>query len=232
MKKQLTRRDFVARIGGAAALFGAGAYIAPKLYAKSINPLRPPGALEERAFLATCIKCGQCVQVCPYHSLHIYDITALNSIGTPHIEAGERGCYLCDLFPCVLACPTGSLSHDVSEAKDVHMGVAIINDIESCLAYKGEVVSDELIAPLLAHSNRNEREAKVLDDVRSYVGKSCTICASLCPYPEQERAIVMSEVDGVPKVRESCVGCGVCAELCPVQVIKILPRKSYSEVYG
>ncbi|NPA28503.1 MAG: 4Fe-4S dicluster domain-containing protein, partial [Epsilonproteobacteria bacterium] len=35
----------------------------------------------------------------------------------------------------------------------------------------------------------------------------------------------------IPEIREACVGCGVCVELCPTQVLEILPRKSYEEVY-
>jgi len=31
--------------------------------------LRPPGALSEDDFLATCIKCGMCVEACPYDTL-------------------------------------------------------------------------------------------------------------------------------------------------------------------
>ena len=31
--------------------------------------LRPPGALQEQQFLAACIKCGQCVQVCPVEAI-------------------------------------------------------------------------------------------------------------------------------------------------------------------
>ena len=49
--------------------------------------LRPPGALAERGFRSSCIKCGQCVQVCPYHSIYLLDITHLFDIGTPVIDA-------------------------------------------------------------------------------------------------------------------------------------------------
>ena len=52
--------------------------------------LRPPGALAERGFRSSCIKCGQCVQVCPYHSIYLLDITHLFDIGTPVIDAKVR----------------------------------------------------------------------------------------------------------------------------------------------
>jgi ferredoxin-type protein NapG len=33
--------------------------------------LRPPGALKEDDFLATCIKCGMCVEACPFDTLKL-----------------------------------------------------------------------------------------------------------------------------------------------------------------
>ncbi|MDR1614879.1 MAG: 4Fe-4S dicluster domain-containing protein [Campylobacteraceae bacterium] len=232
--KKLERRE-VLKKGSAytlffGALFGGGIYISPKLYAKN-NHLRPPGALDEKSFLATCIKCGQCMQVCPYHSINMYDITNLNSIGTPYIDAHERGCYLCDLFPCILACPTGSLQHEVTEASDIHMGTAYIDDIDNCLAFIGQKIEKESLKATF--SNQNEREAKLLDAIQGYIGKECTICADMCPYPDKTDAIEMVHENSrvFPKINQKCVGCGVCAELCPSSVISVASRKTYEEVY-
>ncbi len=33
--------------------------------------LRPPGALKEEDFLKTCIKCGMCVEACPFDTLKL-----------------------------------------------------------------------------------------------------------------------------------------------------------------
>ncbi len=234
------RRDFV-KIGAGTLFFGsligAGVYFTPKLNAKQ-TLLRPPGALDEKEFLSTCIKCGQCVQVCPYHTLSLLDITSGNSIGTPYVDARARGCYLCDLLPCVLACPSGSLNHDTTTAEQVQMGVAMLKNPSKCLALLGKNVNLEDISEILTHSNKNEREQKVLDDVKEYVGKPCTICADLCPYPQKEKAIAMvSDGKGnfYPEVRSECVGCGVCEELCPVKdeaAIVIIPRVKYEEIYS
>ncbi|MDR2080974.1 MAG: 4Fe-4S dicluster domain-containing protein [Campylobacteraceae bacterium] len=230
--KEPQRREFLKKGSAYAlffgALFGCGIYISPKLYAKN-SFLRPPGALDEKEFLATCIKCGQCIQVCPYHSINMYDITHLSSVGTPYIDAGKRGCYLCDLFPCILACPTGSLRHEVHSAEDIRMGAAYISDINGCFAYMGKKVEKEDLKPL--QSNQNEREATVYENYKNYEGKECTICADMCPYPDKTNAIEMVyENDKVfPQIHSKCAGCGVCAELCPASAISITPR--YEEVY-
>jgi len=58
--------------------------------AGSANRLRPPGALkkldDEQKFLAACIKCGQCVQVCPVNAIKLSDIDEGVGIG----EDGEQ----------------------------------------------------------------------------------------------------------------------------------------------
>ncbi|MCR1815622.1 4Fe-4S dicluster domain-containing protein [Aliarcobacter butzleri] len=237
---QNDRRYFI-KIGAGTLFFGTligtGSCFIPKLNSKT-TILRPPGALDEKEFLSTCIKCGQCVQVCPYHSLSLLDINYGNSIGTPHLSARDRGCYLCDLLPCVLACPSGSLNHDVIKAEQVKMGVAILKNPNKCLSLLNKKIQQNDISKILTHSNKNDREQIVLDDIQKYVGKSCTICADMCPYPNKEKAIGMvldKNGNYYPEIRNECVGCGVCEELCPVQeeaAIVILPRVNYEEIYS
>lgn len=75
--------------------------------------LRPPGALDERDFLASCIKCGQCVQVCPVSAIQLGDIDEGYGIGVPFIAAREQACdFSCDAVQCILACPTGALTYE------------------------------------------------------------------------------------------------------------------------
>jgi len=72
--------------------------------------MRPPGALEEPDFLSSCIKCGQCVQVCPVQAIKLDDIDHGFGVGVPHIVSREQACdFSCDAVQCILACPTGAL---------------------------------------------------------------------------------------------------------------------------
>lgn len=97
--------------------------------------LRPPGAQTEADFRGRCIKCGKCIEACPYGSLHVADALAGSEVGSPCIDARAQACRMCDDFPCVAACPTGAL-RDVSEKHDMHVGYAQIDE-DVCIAFKG-----------------------------------------------------------------------------------------------
>ena len=137
----------------------------PLVYSQT-KRLRPPGALDEKDFLASCIKCGQCVQVCPVQAIKLADLVDGFGVGTPYIDAREQACdFSCDAVQCILACPTGSLVYDkpgflpvrpgaplvakpVLKAKQKdpeptlnlkeRIGVARLTRPESCLAVQGK----------------------------------------------------------------------------------------------
>ena len=250
------RRKFIKQMTGLGVLglaSGAGIYLAPELKADKLL-LRPPGAVEEDKFLKLCIKCGQCLQVCPYDSIELEDIEGGASVGMAYIDPHRRGCYLCEAFPCMLACPTGALDHEHDNIKYVHMGIAVVKDMNSCLALKNKNVPDSAIDRIYEHTkilSKEELENKkveirgdetekeklqkdVLVKLEKFRNKPCTICADLCPFiPDPSLAIGMVKHDGglLPEIREACVGCGVCVELCPTNVLEIIPAKSYADVY-
>jgi ferredoxin-type protein NapG len=109
-RRRENRRRFIrsALLASGVVGFSLLAYV-PVVSAKG-RRLRPPGALEEADFLASCIKCGQCVQVCPVQAIKLGDIVDGFGIGVPHIDARAQACdFSCDAVQCVLACPTGAL---------------------------------------------------------------------------------------------------------------------------
>jgi ferredoxin-type protein NapG len=121
-------------VTGSAIAFGA---VSVPLLRKDRLLLRPPGALDEDIFLASCIKCGQCLQVCPPQVIKLAGIRQGFGIGTPYIVPREGGCILCSGLPCVLACPTGALAHELSLGKDAEMGLAVISGPDTCLSVRG-----------------------------------------------------------------------------------------------
>ncbi|MDL0089496.1 4Fe-4S dicluster domain-containing protein [Campylobacter gastrosuis] len=177
--------------------------------------LRPPGALDEGAFLSSCIKCGQCLQVCPYDSIKLSDISDIFGIGAPYISPENRGCYLCQALPCVLACPSGALNHEVSEVKSVFMGRAVIDEISPCFAFKNQNVSSVNLKKA-----KNELTRNLNEKLSQSVGKICDLCVQFCPL--EDKAIKIE--NNTPEILANCVGCGVCVELCPAKIIKVIPK--------
>ena len=94
----MKRRHFLKVLSGAAASLPFLANPATaNLLASPIatNRLRPPGAVPEEIFPAKCIRCGRCVEVCPYRSIIMLDIRSGIHAGTPLVEAEKVPCYLC-----------------------------------------------------------------------------------------------------------------------------------------
>ena len=150
----MNRRDF-SLLSLAIIASGAGGGYLLSSY-KANEHLRPPGAAKH--FESLCIKCGQCLQVCPYHSISLLGVDDGVNIGSAYIDASKRGCYLCDLFPCVLACPSGALDHNTTTIKDVKMGVAVVINESSC--YANKVISKNQVEHLLVRKTYNDREEK------------------------------------------------------------------------
>ena len=137
-KTPISRRAFLKTstlvVTGGAIAFGA---VSVPLLKRDRLLLRLPGALDEDTFLASCIKCGQCLQVCPPQVVKLAGISQGFGIGTPYIIPREGGCILCSGLPCVLACPTGALAHDLSLGKDADMGLAVLTHADTCLSVLG-----------------------------------------------------------------------------------------------
>ncbi len=255
-KEEQKRRNFMKQAAGLGILgvAAAGGIWGAKSFKSEKQRLRPPGAVEEDRYLTMCIKCGQCLQVCPYDSILLEDYDGKAGVGTAYISPLARGCYLCEAFPCVLACPTGALDHEANVIEKVHMGMAIIVNESACIALKNEKVTKEMIGRIYDHTKvispeeRKNRKVEIaandpekvvlqkelLKKLDKNEGKICTICADMCPFiPDPSKAIGMISKDGglFPEIREACVGCGACVELCPTKVLQILPAASYADVY-
>ena len=235
------RRDFIKYSTiGILALAGAAGVVTSPLGANEETRLRPPGAVEEKEFLALCIKCGQCLQVCPYHSIELADFGKGHGVGTPYIDARERGCYACEAVPCVLACPSGALDHHTEKATDIKMGIAVLEHKRSCLAVRREPIPagyDQRMKKFLAKQvNVTEYEEKVLEKFETFEGKQCTLCADMCPMPNSLSAIAMVTTRvGItkPEIYDGCIGCGVCEEVCPTPTPSIVVKRrlSYEDYY-
>ncbi|MHC5074117.1 MAG: 4Fe-4S binding protein [Planctomycetota bacterium] len=73
--------------------------------------IRPPGSLKEKEFLKRCIKCGQCMRVCPTNVLQPAGFEGgLENLWTPvfNNRIGSSGCQL-NCVSCGQVCPTSAI---------------------------------------------------------------------------------------------------------------------------
>ena len=79
--------------------------------------IRPPGAVEERAFLERCIRCAECMKVCPNNALHpAFFEAGVEGLWTPILIARIGYCeYSCVL--CGQVCPTGAIQKITEKEK-------------------------------------------------------------------------------------------------------------------
>ncbi|MBT3012270.1 MAG: 4Fe-4S binding protein [Candidatus Thiodiazotropha sp. (ex Lucina aurantia)] len=142
-RREQSRREFLRATVLTAGVVGISLLgFVPVMQGKAMR-LRPPGALktpqDEQEFFASCIKCGQCVQVCPVEAIKLADLPDGFGIGLPYIDARAQACdFSCDGLQCVLACPTGALTHDLDYPADTRMGFARLARPKACLAMQGK----------------------------------------------------------------------------------------------
>jgi polyferredoxin len=156
--------------------------------------IRPPGSLDERAFLKRCIKCGECMKVCITNGLQPSLLEAdLEGIWSPVLVPRIGYCeYRCTL--CGQVCPTGAIKKlSLEEKTKVRIGLAMI-DKGRCLpfAHSTPCIVCEEVCP-------TPKKAIWFEEVRlrNRAGK--------------ELILKQPHVD-----LELCIGCGICETKCPV----------------
>lgn len=190
---QQSRRSFLANIartaGGVAMLgLGLGMYSRQSLSLPA-QAIRPPGVASEEDFLAACIRCGLCVRDCPYDTLKLANLAEDVALGTPYFEARKVPCEMCEDIPCVKACPTGALDPEMTDIDDSRMGLAVVVDQETCIAFHGlrcEVcfnvcpIRGKAISLNRLHNERTGKHALFIPIVHSDACTGCGKCEHAC----------------------------------------------------
>ncbi len=142
------------------------------------NHIRPPGALkDDAAFVAACIGCGLCGEVCPPRCIRFHDRDGGDKVNTPFINPEDKGCTLCN--KCMAICPTEALIE--TPLNKIDMGIAQI-DRAACYPWVDRGI--------------------------------CGACVSVCPLGERAIGFEMWN-QYRPIIKDGCVGCGLCVEVCP-----------------
>ncbi|MCE5269428.1 MAG: 4Fe-4S binding protein [Planctomycetaceae bacterium] len=196
----LSRRSALAGIALGVGIPGIAAAVRA-VHPVTVDPclLRPPGAADERTFLSLCIRCGECLKVCP-----------TNILQPAVLEAGVEGVFSPRLIPrlvmeqtnceftctlCGQVCPTGAIPHLTEEQKHQHPTGKAYFDHARCL-------------PWAKH-------------------EPCVRCEEMCPAADKAIKIggtlTVKNKDGqpfevqLPRInRDLCVGCGICESNCPL----------------
>lgn len=159
--------------------------------------VRPPGSMEEPEFLDRCIRCGECIRVCSTSGAGLQYTTmesGWEGIWSPILMPKVGYCeYNCNM--CGQVCPTGAIRPlPLEERQEIKMGTAHF-DKTRCIPW--------------------------------YYGEDCMVCEEHCPLPDKAikfREEHMLTIDGrdtsvlLPYVVENtCIGCGICVNRCPVE---------------
>lgn len=165
--------------------------------------IRPPGAVEERSFMERCIRCAECMKVCPNNALHpAFLESGVEGLWTPilipRIGYCEPSCVLCGQV-----CPTGAIQK-ITEEQKLGNPVRRVEAIKIGTAFydHGRCLPWSMATP-------------------------CIVCEEFCP--TSPKAIWVEEIDtpdrdGHPVHVQRphvdprlCIGCGACEKVCPVQ---------------
>jgi ferredoxin len=144
--------------------------------------LRPPGTVPEEEFLRRCVRCAQCIKVCPNGALQ----PALT-------EAGAAGLWTPVLAPrinyctepcnaCGDACPTYAIEpFEIREKKWLFIGTAVI-DRSRCLEWNSDkvcLVCDEQCSYKAVYWEMVDGDSRPFVNDQVCVG--CGICEKKCP---------------------------------------------------
>ncbi|MES9835414.1 MAG: ferredoxin-type protein NapG [Candidatus Thiodiazotropha sp.] len=192
-KNEINRRQFLGNMlktacGVGLVGLGLGAY-SKRASSLPASYIRPPGALPEEEFLGTCIRCGLCVRDCPYDILFLGEVGDQVPTGTPYFVARTGPCEMCEEIPCVVACPTNALDHELKDIEDSRMGLAVLIDQENCIAFHGlrcEVcfnvcpIRNRAITLDMQHNTRSGKHALFIPVVHSDACTGCGLCERAC----------------------------------------------------
>lgn len=186
------RRDTLAAIGAAALSVSLSA-AAPERKHPPAMLIRPPGA-DADSIDSQCIRCGECVRVCPTQGLQPGFLeSGWQNAFTPRLVPRLGACsYNCNA--CGQVCPTGAIPDLTLEAKRLSpIGLARV-DRTRCLpwAYAIDCIVCEEACPVANKAIRLEVQETI-----NGRGETVTI----------QRPYV---------IKELCIGCGMCEYQCPM----------------
>jgi MauM/NapG family ferredoxin protein len=157
-------------------------------HSRSFPILRPPGAIEEQAFLAGCTRCNACIEACPYQAIIHAPPRFRHAAGTPMIDPVASPCMMCPDTPCISACEPRVLRRDLP----LQMGTARV-DVTECLAHQHSFCSVCWErCPVPGAIEVREGKPRIVEEHCT----GCGVCQHVCPAPHN--AILLMPVPARP----------------------------------
>jgi ferredoxin len=189
----LSRREFLT-IGAVATVGAALLPVIPSAERRKPTLVRPPGATTA-SMLNQCVRCGECVKVCPTGGLQpSLSWGDWSGLWTPRLAARLGYCdYSCN--SCGQVCPTGAIPElPLEEKRRTVIGIARIDE-KRCIPFaeNRDCLVCEEMCPVSDKAIKLEAESVVNSS-----GQLITV----------RRPAV---------INDQCIGCGICETKCPVE---------------
>ena len=154
--------------------------LAPGVDVNTSKHLRPPGALkDDNAFVASCIGCGLCGEVCPPKCIKFHKRDGGSQVSTPYINPEEKACTLCS--KCMDVCPTDALTN--LPIREVNMGIAQI-DRSACYPWVDQGICGACVS--ICPLGESAISFELWNQYRPVVQQGCVgcgLCVEVCPHP-------------------------------------------------
>ncbi len=192
--KGMSRKDFLFFIACSFMLFRAVTADGMRLSRKNAL-IRPPGVKDEEKLKIRCVRCGNCMKVCPTNVIQPAVLqSGPGGIWTPHL-INEIGYCEYNCVSCGKVCPTGAIPElKIDEKKITKLGTARVYR-RRCLAWEHGL------------------ECLVCEG-------HCPVPQKAIKVVESE---IEGRKLGKPLVDEVlCIGCGICQNKCPARPLRAI----------
>jgi ferredoxin len=202
--------------------------------------IRPPGSLDEAHFLDRCIRCGDCMKVCPNNALHPATLEGgveglWTPVLVPRIGYCEPNCVLCSQV-----CPTGAIWEiTVAEKTGIRgsgFGVRAGQSQAPPHRSADPPNADAPASNTTASGTLTRTEDPIRIGTAFYdrgrclpwaMGVECIVCEEWCPTSPKAIYLIPTDVvdrNGKTKTLKQpyvdpklCTGCGACEYACPIK---------------